>query len=272
MRIDIEITYLGEDVNVSAGSSQMAVLFEFYDGNFPTGGGGAVDSVNGKTGAVVLDAGDIDGTASRFWLTDTLKTAYDSAVTWIVTNGNNLLNHLSNTNNPHNVTVSQIGAAVSANTVQCIGIDTTSVSLTSNTTEQIMHTIEIDGGIVKPLDILKFESYDTKVGVASNTGMRVRISDTPNPSPLSSATLLATWSGTGTAKHIPMNRNKVFVRSATATLFIAPATSAFDDNGSGLDFSVINIDWSVKKYLLFTAQMGSATNDVITKNFSKISR
>ena len=80
MKIDIEITYLGEDVNVSAGASQMVVAFEFYDGNFPgSSGGGAVDSVNGKTGTVVLGANDINESSTRFWLTDVLKTAYDGA-------------------------------------------------------------------------------------------------------------------------------------------------------------------------------------------------
>lgn len=41
--------------------------------------------------------------------TTALKTAYDSSVTWISTNGANLLNHLSNKNNPHNVTKNQVG-------------------------------------------------------------------------------------------------------------------------------------------------------------------
>ena len=84
MKIDIEITYLGEDVNVSAGASQMVVAFEFYDGNFPgSSGGGAVDSVNGKTGTVVLGANDINESSTRFWLTDVLKMAYDGAVSAI---------------------------------------------------------------------------------------------------------------------------------------------------------------------------------------------
>ncbi len=117
MKIDIEITYLGEDVNVSAGASQMVVAFEFYDGNFPgSSGGGAVDSVNGKTGVVVLGANDIAESATLFWLTDALKSAYNQAVTtanscasWISSNGTNLLNHLSNTSNPHSVTASQVG-------------------------------------------------------------------------------------------------------------------------------------------------------------------
>ena len=42
-------------------------------------------------------------------LTDLLKTAYDSAVAWISTNGSNLINHLTNTSNPHSVTKSQVG-------------------------------------------------------------------------------------------------------------------------------------------------------------------
>ena len=39
-----------------------------------------------------------------------LKSAYDGAVSWITTNGTNLINHLSNTSNPHNTTASQVGA------------------------------------------------------------------------------------------------------------------------------------------------------------------
>lgn len=80
------------------------------------GGGGAVDSVNGKTGVVVLGANDIAESATLFWLTDALKSAYNQAVTtanscasWISSNGTNLLNHLSNTSNPHSVTASQVG-------------------------------------------------------------------------------------------------------------------------------------------------------------------
>lgn len=39
-----------------------------------------VQSVNGQTGNVVLDADDIAETATRFWLTNVLKLAYDGAV------------------------------------------------------------------------------------------------------------------------------------------------------------------------------------------------
>lgn len=42
--------------------------------------------------------------------TTALKNAYDSAVSWISTNGTNLINHLSNTSNPHSVTATQVDA------------------------------------------------------------------------------------------------------------------------------------------------------------------
>jgi hypothetical protein len=75
-----------------------------------SGGGGAVDSVNGQTGGVVLDADDIAETTSRYWLTNVLKTAYDSAVAWISTNGANILSHIASTSNPHNTTATQTDA------------------------------------------------------------------------------------------------------------------------------------------------------------------
>ena len=49
-------------------------------------------------------------------LTDILKSAYDSAVTWISTNGTNLINHLSNIANPHSVTKAQVGLGSVDNT------------------------------------------------------------------------------------------------------------------------------------------------------------
>lgn len=41
--------------------------------------------------------------------TSILKGYYDGAVTWITTNGSNLLSHLTDTNNPHGITKSQVG-------------------------------------------------------------------------------------------------------------------------------------------------------------------
>ena len=48
--------------------------------------------------------------------TTALKNAYNNAVSWITTNGTNLINHLSNISNPHNVTKSQVGLSNVDNT------------------------------------------------------------------------------------------------------------------------------------------------------------
>ena len=95
MKIDFEITYRGETVNLDETASQMVVSFTLYDGNFPNGGSGAVSSVNGKTGAVVLDASDIAETSTLKWLTSTLKGYYDTAYNWVNTNGSSVLQSIS---------------------------------------------------------------------------------------------------------------------------------------------------------------------------------
>jgi hypothetical protein len=48
--------------------------------------------------------------------TTVLKTSYDAAVAWVSTNGTNVLNHVSSTLNPHNVTKTQVGLSNVPNT------------------------------------------------------------------------------------------------------------------------------------------------------------
>ena len=56
----------------------------------------------------------LDNTTESF--ITALKNAYDGAVSWITTNGTNLINHLTNYSNPHNVTKSQVGLSNVDNT------------------------------------------------------------------------------------------------------------------------------------------------------------
>jgi hypothetical protein len=57
------------------------------------------------------DKGDIvvSGSGAAWSIKSALKTAWDSSVSWISTNGTNILNHLSSTLNPHGVTKTQVG-------------------------------------------------------------------------------------------------------------------------------------------------------------------
>lgn len=48
--------------------------------------------------------------------TTALKSVYDAAVSWISANGQNILTHLSDTTNPHNVTKAQVGLSNVPNT------------------------------------------------------------------------------------------------------------------------------------------------------------
>jgi len=101
---------------------QQPIIEVKFESNLNTGGGGSgtVESVNNVlpdgNGNVALTAANIPETSTLFWLTDVLKTAYDSAVTWIATNGANLLNHLVNFSNPHQTTASQVGAYTTSQT------------------------------------------------------------------------------------------------------------------------------------------------------------
>lgn len=82
-------------------------------------------------------------------LTDALKALYDVASSWVSTNGTNIINHLSNTSNPHSVTKSQIGlsdvpntdltSAVSLNTNK-IGITTVQSSDIATNNQKISYT------------------------------------------------------------------------------------------------------------------------------------
>ena len=50
------------------------------------------------------------------YFTESLQIAYNGVVSWITTNGTNLVNHLSNTSNPHSVTKTHIGLSNVDNT------------------------------------------------------------------------------------------------------------------------------------------------------------
>ena len=94
-----EITKLGNQSGTNTGDQDLS---------------GKVDKVVGKS---LIDDTEISRLVSMTGIfTSALKTAYDSAVTWISTNSTALLAHLSLTNNPHSVTKTQVGLGNADNT------------------------------------------------------------------------------------------------------------------------------------------------------------
>ena len=353
MKIDIEITYLGEDVNVSAGASQMVVAFEFYDGNFPSSsGGGAVDSVNGKTGTVVLGANDINESSTRFWLTDVLKTAYDNAVSalpnkadlvngkvpanqlpsyvddvveyptitdfptvgengkiyvaqdtnktyrwtgsiyanldegvvlgetsstagrgdwvktaydWVIANGTNLLNHLINTSNPHNVTAAQIGAHTILN-----GTITTA-TLTGTTAETSLGYVTIPANSFSVGTVLAIESFLNRPSGAGTTIVRIRISNSATPATISSEPLVATLNISSTTQNSPFVRRNIKYFSLTSTRAYPNTTSLHEDNAAiTTALSELNIDWTTERFIHLTAQPTNSADSISPYKFKLI--
>jgi hypothetical protein len=76
---------------------------------------GTITSSTG-TNAIIPLADGVNSGLSFNNLSDTLKTAYDSAVSWIATNATTLIDHISNTLNPHGVTKAQVGLSEADNT------------------------------------------------------------------------------------------------------------------------------------------------------------
>jgi hypothetical protein len=179
------------------------------------GGGGAVASVNGKTGVVILTAANISETSTRLWLTDVLKTAYDSAVAWIATNGANLLNHLANLSNPHQTTASQVGA------------------YTTSETDTLLNAKANDNAVVKKTDYTPAHSFLVQ---QSGTG-------TPTALQVGNNTLLGRLSGGGSnIDDLSVSQVKTLLSYTPADIGAQPALGFTPENvaNKATTFSTIN--------------------------------
>ena len=111
----------------------------------------AVNKAHEHTNFSVLNA-----TEESF--TTALKNAYNNAVSWITTNGTNLINHLSNTSNPHNVTKSQVGLDSVDNTsdadkpISTANQNALNLKLDKSTTPSSVYATDTGGlQVMKPL-------------------------------------------------------------------------------------------------------------------------
>ena len=268
MKIDIEITYLGEDVNVSAGASQMVVAFEFYDGNFPgSSGGGAVDSVNGKTGTVVLGANDINESSTRFWLTDVLKTAYDGAVSGLpnkvdkVTgkglSENDFTNALKSTYDGY---ASQISAKANVSEVATVLFKSiTQTIITGKTVETSIYAIPLPmDGFDYMLKVYSQAQVSTFAGGAITHRLRVGSYASPidgitGANSIGLQTVIAT-NGVGGANQCPVTRNFIWRGGVSGSIYGISLSGNIPDDGNSLGvFSTLATkDFTTQHYLYVT--------------------
>lgn len=116
-------------------------LFKFDDGwkifdgeewqSIGGGGGGAVSSVNDKTGAVVLTGKDIKTSddPDAYTITDKIDSDFET-----------LMEHIGSENNPHNVTAEQVGAATKGDLI--VRLD-----LVGDGSATSPYVIQLDGGV-----------------------------------------------------------------------------------------------------------------------------
>ena len=134
-----------------------------------------VDKVSGKS--LIADA-EISRLASMTAIfTTALKAVYDSASSWVTTNGTNVLNHLSNTSNPHSVTKSQVGLGNVDNTSDANKPISTATQTALDSLKTATISFIIDGG-----------------GSAITTGIKGDL-EIPFPCTINEVTMLADQTG-----------------------------------------------------------------------------
>lgn len=304
MRIDFEITYRGETVNLDETASQMVVSFTIYDGNFPNGGSGAVSSVNGKTGAVVLNASDIAETSNLKWLTATLKGYYDSAHTWVNTYGAGVLQSITDlwtalgnkvdkvngkglsTNDLTDLLKTAYDGAVSdiSTLTTALGLKADKISVISlvakipttytviGTTSETQFTfLKIPAGTYTTGDRVILDAMFLKTGGAGTTISSFRISTSNSVSPITNATLIAkTPTAIAATTIYPLLRNYIKIDSPTSTIMQPASNGVYNDltSTNSLAITNLNIDWTVDQYIYPTETLGNSADAVTLKYFA----
>ena len=157
--------------------------------------------------------------------TTALKTAYDSAVTWVTTNGTNVLNHLTSTTNPHNVTKTQVGLGNVDNTsdlnkpISTATQNALDLKLDKSTTPSSVYTTDAGGlQVMKPISefgLTQKTITTSRTALATDNGRLIKIKGNATYT-IDQSTLPTDWN--------------VIVRSFTGATctFVASVGTTFD--------------------------------------------
>lgn len=266
MNINITIYEGNNTLNVS--DYTPTVTLTVVENLYQSGGGGAVNSVNGKTGTVVLGANDINESSTRFWLTDVLKTAYDGAVSAIAnmytkSEVNTLLDNKVDKVSGKGLSENDFTTALkntydakpSKSAVLClVGEYLPNTTLTGTTAETSLGYVLIPANTYGAGKTAWVDSLLLRASGTSTIVARMRISTSATPT-IASATLLATNNIPNTNQYAPFVRANIHIDSSTSTKLYSATTSAVQDSGNATTVTDLNIDWTVDQYIHVSAQL-----------------
>ena len=222
--------------------------------------------------------------------TTTLKSAYDGAVSWITTNGNNLINHLTNTSNPHSTTASQVGAyttsevdtALNSKVDKVTGLQLSQESYTTTeknklasipsfwnyvrtsdtanvsgtTVETLIESVLIPSGTYANGGILNLIPIFQKGGV--NGTWQVKIYIGQNASNLTGASIIATSPVNTAGTWYGQMRRSLTVGVNYVRGFPFATASMSDIGTSGILINSIAFNPNIDNYIHYTITLGSA--------------
>lgn len=174
--------------------------------------------------------------------------------------------YTGNTNTTLNSFQTQLNSLSGVTTI--INENKTNVTLTSVAgIETILSTLKIPANTISSGDTLQVDSlFFRTIGTSTIIG-RMRISPVITPSPVSSATLLATNNIGNTIQYAPFVRTNIHVDSPTSTKLWGATTAVIQDNANSSNISDLNIDWTIDQYVHITATLITASDSITLHKF-----
>jgi hypothetical protein len=260
MRIDFEITYRGETVNLDLTASQMVVSFTLYDGNFPNGGSiTQVQSDWNQTNNTQVDfiknkptIPSIAGLATETFVTNITDEKVDK-VTGKGLSENDLTDLLKATYDGY---ASLISAKANKSEVPIVLFaSTTKTIITGKTAETSIYSIPL------PIDgfnyvIKLYSQAQTNTFAGSAISHRIRVGEyatvidgAGGADSIGQQTLLAMVSN-GSTQSYPIIRNLSLYGGSSGTIFGFPTNSTINDEVLGLPFiTLATKDFNTQHYL-----------------------
>ena len=227
-----------------------------------------------------LDEGIVLGeTSSTAGRGDWVKAAYD----WVIANDTNLLNHLSNTSNPHNTTASQVGAYTTSQVDALIGnkANKTEVAtvlfksitptiITGKTVETSIYSIPLptDGG---NYIIRLFSQAQITTFAGSSISHKVRLGSYASPidgasgaNAIGNQTFL-NHNGASTTNNIGLVRKFVLFGGASGSILgVNTASNVSIDESTLFPFATLaSKDFTTQQYLYITFNANNATASIL---------